>query len=306
MRESTQKCMFSESFESRNAKEQAELLVEEELSPEILEQIMDKVQDINKPGTAYSAFSGSEIKGKRNIESVLQSGLLGLRGSRDELRGGDPKEIWAKALRSPKKRTREEESSTLSSVFFNIVGRISSINYPINLKELDKNKLEIEQSYWASREGGMSVIFDLDKFKERDEEFYNAASKVNDFSGEEFLQEHKKLSKKYPPKIREFFSVDLTKTPSSADGFLLHYRVRPQWFRGITLSDTIKDKNKVELDHKEMIQRAKEFAKIMCEVDKDKLELLLPIYDIHGNLLWPKEMSYDEVKKMVQEKEENK
>ena len=32
---------------------------------------------------------------------------------------------------------------------------------------------------------------------------------------------------------------------------------------------------------------------------KDKLDRLVPIYDKQGNLLWPKQMSYEEVKEFV-------
>jgi hypothetical protein len=43
----------------------------------------------------------------------------------------------------------------------------------------------------------------------------------------------------------------------------------------------------------------------MLDVFKDRANLLLPIYDLVGNLLWPKQMSYEEVKKFVAERDKN-
>ena len=44
----------------------------------------------------------------------------------------------------------------------------------------------------------------------------------------------------------------------------------------------------------------------MLAIDEDDPELILPIYDSKGNLLWPKQMSHEEVKKFVTEREVNK
>ena len=41
---------------------------------------------------------------------------------------------------------------------------------------------------------------------------------------------------------------------------------------------------------------------VMKDIEQDKPELLVPIYDLNGNLLWPKQMSYEEVKKHIEEK----
>jgi len=60
--------------ESEKVSETKELEKEEEFSPEIIEKIMDKVQDIDKKVTAYSGVGGKSIL---NLHSILQEGLLG-------------------------------------------------------------------------------------------------------------------------------------------------------------------------------------------------------------------------------------
>ena len=41
----------------------------------------------------------------------------------------------------------------------------------------------------------------------------------------------------------------------------------------------------------------------MKAVFRSKQDRIVPVYDTHGNLLWPKQMSYEEVKKYVAERE---
>ena len=42
---------------------------------------------------------------------------------------------------------------------------------------------------------------------------------------------------------------------------------------------------------------------IMGNAFKDDKEKLLPVYDAVGNLLWPKQMNYEEVKNFVEERD---
>ena len=53
-------------------------------------------------------------------------------------------------------------------------------------------------------------------------------------------------------------------------------------------------------------KRANEITSIMLKIYKGKEELLIPIYDFRGNLWWPKRMSYEEVKKFIEERNKNK
>jgi len=65
------------------AQEEAEVEnLEKELSPEIIEKIMEKVEDINKRGTAFSVISPEYPtpkleSGESKLGSILKNGLVG-------------------------------------------------------------------------------------------------------------------------------------------------------------------------------------------------------------------------------------
>ncbi len=71
--------------------------IEQELSPEVIEKIMAKVQDINESGTAYTRLTPQNSrleKEEDKLRSIIKDGLLGNSG-------GLPREkvAWTKALR---------------------------------------------------------------------------------------------------------------------------------------------------------------------------------------------------------------
>lgn len=63
------------------------------------------------------------------------------------------------------------------------------------------------------------------------------------------------------------------------------------------------ESNPFTLETRSEVLRAKaeKIAQLMLEVNRDKPDNLIPIYDIHGNLWWPKQMSYKEVKRHADE-----
>lgn len=123
---------------------------EKELSPEAIEKIMEKVQDINQEGTAYSVIGATrqpshgdalnESVLEYDLSHVLESGLL---GNPIPLWGDYSFEEWWKY------RTRERERQIL---FFNIVGR-------------SHERESIRESYWWRRDA-TGIIFDISQFKE--------------------------------------------------------------------------------------------------------------------------------------------
>ena len=64
--------------------------------------------------------------------------------------------------------------------------------------------------------------------------------------------------------------------------------------------------NTPTINEQKNLIRAQEIATIMQEEYKNKQELNLPIYDVDGNLYWPKQMTYEEVKKFVAERDKDK
>lgn len=81
---------------------------------------------------------------------------------------------------------------------------------------------------------------------------------------------------------------------SSEWGFALHYRVAPRFIKGIIY----KGNNPEDF--------VKNIENIYRDVYVDKLSQAIPVYDIDGNLLWPKQMNYEEVKKFVKERDKEK
>ena len=100
--------------------------------------------------------------------------------------------------------------------------------------------------------------------------------------------------------------------PVSEAGFILCHRVAPRLFSGIVLSPGKENPVKGEgagrnfIEDTDYAPHVQKIVDEMMEADKEKPELLVPIYDLYGNLLWPKQMPYEEVKKLVADREKEK
>ena len=188
--------------------------VEKDKSPEEIEAekaAMEKVMDINKEGTAYSAFRGEFDK------NILTEGLLGLPWPEDKkvpysqiINEGSIKHYWAESA----KRIGRSVS------FCNIVGR--------DIKS-------IEGAAW----GFPGVVFDLSQFTEEDPIF------LYDVYHRKFDKKMRFRSRTYRPYSdsvgeRGYLSSRDEKgryNPHSSDGFAISPRVSPIFFRGIIISD---------------------------------------------------------------------
>ena len=59
----------------------------------------------------------------------------------------------------------------------------------------------------------------------------------------------------------------------------------------------IEDKDEANIQ-----QRVDQIVDVMFKTYEGREDRLIPVYDVHGNMWWPKKMSYEGVKKMVQDK----
>ena len=246
---------------------------ESELSPEVLEKVMNKVQDINEAGVAYSFVSGGPYSAgsifeqdnlqKTKLVRILKEGLLGT-PEKCYLEGVPPtKEQWAKEAQvSLRKGGR-------SNVYFNVTGMAHEEETP----NTQSGETWISKSAGSSKKNALAFIFDLSKFTYDDDT--------------------NKMSRKY----YETYYKRSTRKFTTAYGFNLSHRVPPRFFNGILL--------KLQ-DNYQYDQLAAEIGILSEQVYKEKGNLLLPIYDVYGNLYWPKKMSYEEVKKFVEERDKNK
>ncbi len=307
------------------SQEDSESKVEKELSPEIIEKIMEKVQDIDQKGTGYHALSDNE-----KLRSVLQDGLLGqeMHPNKSNIKLGKK---WAKAVRKTHK----------SFVHFNIVGR-AVLNQDTKLshdKQHLSEKREIGKSYYMGVPGKLAIMFDIGNYKE--------LTGVG-LPGEKSRGKSKSFRMAFYP---ESIDKEGLPKPHSEYGFVISYRIAPRFFKGIVLYpgresteeeirkelakrkksyegykkrgkpfyypqisesyfDEEKERNYVKFmgtkEDENYLPHVKKLTQAMMDVDKDKPERLIPIYDVYGNLWWPKQMSYEEVKKFVEERGKNK
>ena len=288
--------------------------VEEEFGSEVFKEIMDKVQDIDEYGTAYHVMTNVEdLPGvldedrdarpwKERLEDLLRHGLL---GTAHERMGTASKVNPKKWLETTRKQKRGE-------VMFNIVGREFAENSTTEIerqegRERGETWIESGSFMWQDS-NKIAIIFDLSKFKE-----------VEPRKGEDLSL----------PKSKTFH-VDSIQTKKndrgevmaqSDYGFSLYPRVPPNIFKGIVFKATRKHTEQEIIDYLKMMgdtsgnrlaienaetkednpkmleKRAEEVVLIMRELYKDKPHLMVPIYDVHGNLYWPEKLSHSELRK---------
>ncbi len=237
-----------------------------------INKIMGKVQDINKYGTAYTILT--RVSPEEMIEHamvVLKRGL-------------------------PQKRDRVQ--LPFNVVWFNIVGRA------IDVKD---EELQISRDKWAHQLILFAFIFSLaayreappilltDEIKKRNSgefaptyltnpDYYDALMSngpiINHYTGEIIKKEQ----------IMDGFDKPKVFTE---DGFVLKDVISPSRFLGIVTGAW----------HKTFIMNGSYLQKIVSAMTTNALtqqdeSYLLPIYDTKGNLWWPKQLTYEEVKKL--------
>jgi hypothetical protein len=263
-----------------------------QLTPEIEEMIMDKIQDINKYGTAFCSidFFQDSLPSDRlaALKNILSVGLLGKNDFEKSTTDINFKvEKW-------KKFARNWDVSN-NRIWFNIVGRIKDVPDP---------DFQIGSSMGHK---GVAAIFNLKDMRELDygylsnidmpgrpsekirHTFSSHETRVyggNSYSFEKFMQKlFPGRENKIPPH-----------RPGSVyghRGFVTPFRVSPQLFNGIVLNS---------VDQK-FIDDA---INSDITVNEKMPNRLLPIYDGDCNLLWPRQMSYEEVKAFVAERDAKK
>lgn len=290
--------------------------IEKELSLEIIKKIMEKAQDINAYGTAFtfigrgmrSIHEEPEVSFKQNIlKTILNKGLLGTSYDfRHEYKdiSSFSKEIGDKGDIFAKKWVENVRKSKESEVHFNIIGKSTAVFHKYIKEEghslSEKRTIEsIEEIDEYAIEDGNNIvlIFDLSKFKEEEVEI----SKV--WTGEKtsFVQKAHTFRPKSSPSKIEFDLRDKNNKllPSNEYGYTLSHRIAPRLFKGLVFRLDRWEKDDTEKKEKLF----SEVLETMLNVYKEKPGLLIPIYDSSGNMWWPKQMSYEEVKKFVAERD---
>lgn len=311
---------------------------EQKLSQEILEQVMEKVRDIDEPGIAYSAIIRRPNEPEK-LRSVLNDGILGMRRSRRHTEDTEvSRERW-------RQEVRQKDDRPL--VYFNIVGRAHDLMY-YRIDDKEKTRREINISYYVQLPGNKTIIlFDSQFAEEKNHPKYASPP----YKKKEVTESDKKIHRTFgvdDQYARRLYDIELPFSqrqemkglwgdkliPESERGFVLTSRVAPRYFQGIVFkvarvrteeevrkelkrtaillrisnSDEMKmNKERIEIQKRSIDedrpekwdQRAQELAETMMEANQKKPQQLVPIYDVYGNLYWPKKMSYEEVKQYV-------
>lgn len=270
--------------------------IEQELSPEVIEEIMRKVQDINTKGIAYSGVP------EERLQSILRHGLLGT-DYHGTTEGEIDKETWKANVRKRK-----------GQIYFNIVGRAYDISFDSKSNRYNEyGETEIGASEWMkhdwNKRNKIALLFDVSSFHE-EPPITNYHRKK--FKNRTFAADWDTLAKIWKEKVGdgispgdarsleklkghlggEFFTSDGFPKPWTEHGFLLNSRVAPRLLNGIVVKG-------IQDTDEHLLKRI--INQITSSVKKESR--LLPIYDTHGNLLFPKKMTYDEVKKLVTKKD---
>lgn len=206
---------------------------------------------------------GHTITPIENLDSILMNGIMGVSPQRKGVDRGSffNKNTKEKYIDDLKKNSHPPE------VFFNISGRV-----PYD----DESSQDLnEWNFLLKREGRVDIVFDISSFQE----VKNPTDK-----GDNLKVKNRQFVSQYPPE--SLMLNDNGETMATPDiGFKLSPRVPSRMIKGIVL---------YEYDQSERLEKAVE--QILFKMSENGK--FFPIYDIHGNLLWPKKISHDEIVKM--------
>lgn len=286
---------------------------EGQLSPEVLEKVMEKVQDVNRYGTAWSIVPEGRLK------NIFTDGLLGVSEDREGINrcnfyNENSKELFISDVR------KRHESNFSPDVYFNVVGRQE--HYGDQL--ISKNQRISDVSYYFIDEDALAILFDLSSFQEVSVENnrrlgYKKFGLHEHFSNPEIYSVTKNDKGESMSPIEYGFRLSPRMSPRLIQGLLFYKAKKLTSEEILTIPGLNPSKNFffdeegryylfrqgwfTEENNDEILEkRAKEIVIKMFEAKKT----LVPVYDYKGNLWWPKRMSYEEVKRFVEERDKQK
>ncbi len=260
------------------------------LPPEVTERIMEKVQDIQADGVAYSTVA----RNRNYFILIFRQGLLA-------------PSMYGKSKILEEEFELKRGTSNDQFIFFNINGRSGNSAYdhyaPVGI-----------HASWHRKTDDMTVIFDISKYKEIPlpeykegvdwrlikQQLIDGVKRRNfsinySISASSDINIYDKLGKPTRWLLcrgwkclnslleRGYKRENLIIAADDQYGFVLKHRVPPRFFRGIFIKA---ERRGGFLD----------IVNLMMESYRQRPDLLLPIYDTDGNLLWPRKMDYWQVK----------
>lgn len=254
---------------------------ETEKSPEEVEAekaAMEKVMDIDTFGI------GLHVCDRKELAPILNHGILGKGESSPIV----TKQSWAKDIK---------ERGPLH-VFANIIGESQESERGQDVWGKKLPKPEIGGLHYISHPSTRFIIlFDKNYYKQE------PPGREGD----------KQKSRTYRADQRGMYD-DRYKFPTSEYGYHFANRIPPKIFRGIVFK---KAKSKSGLEEKYYEQEIEEddvqalngFVQEIIQIQYRSIkrpDMANPIYDIHGKLWWPRQMTYEQVKQFVAERDAKK
>lgn len=319
-----------EILENSPAKNQ-DINKEIEITPEIEETVMKMVQDIHEPGIGYT---GAQLKNSGDFEAILENGIITPpvfeKRKYSEKRGSHYENIREQResyIESVKSRNPE------LAVWFNITGRTM---------DLQKGK-EYEDAFWHKQKGlnKIVVLFNLAGLKELQYDIWPNSDILSEIYDDNRDAIQAELEKKLTENTFSYASeqalrgmarhgTGLPEKVYSEYGFRMRGRLNPKSFEGVIvyhpsygilqdMHDQVKrysnkkskspEEDRINKDTaqeirtsiEDYIRQVSRWTKIMSITQR-----YLPIYSDGGELMWPKLMSYEEVKQFVAERDKDK
>ena len=299
-----------------------------ELSPEIIQAIMDKVKDINKVGNAFSVVNNKYPlpdldNGENKLDSILKHGLIGTTPDQEGMNGGTFfNKTNAKTYVGLLKQHKRPE------VFFSIIGRTVGDRTRRLGKDIKTNASKVDEygSLFGLDDNTIAVMFDLKAFSGE----YGSKPLIR---GEDQVDTHTFRPHNGGNPFNRSQQNDHGLTTHQDYGFILSPRVPSRLFEGIifqmqreltseeynariarVLAENTANSGSLsyekdeeflrrqkpyhyveEIDPQALRARAEEIAEKMIMVNQDNPSKLVPIYDYHGNMWWPKQMTHQEI-----------
>ncbi|KKT14646.1 MAG: hypothetical protein UV97_C0018G0005 [Candidatus Yanofskybacteria bacterium GW2011_GWF2_43_596] len=307
-----------------------------ELSPEIVEKIMEKVRDLNLADTAVTALNTNldDEESRRTLMIQLQKGLLG-KSQAASMPSDYNMDVWYKQARIEKKatlwcnivgRSAKEASKTYYLDEISICFSLKGFREEFPMRDVMARKVntpaagsEILSALGLGRDLDISLsdlIIKIEEYIKVNGPRLNAGCETTEKDGVltwtpgiNLLNVLKKINEKknFDPL---FAYID------SEWGYAIKHRVPPRNFYGIILrprepngeyitynTSQTESVREFSNDPEAMKKKVAILARLMVVAYKGREGLIMPIYDKDCNLLWPKQMSYEEVKRFVAERD---
>ena len=268
----------------------------ENLDSKTLQNIKNKIQDIDSEGTAFMVLGRNEtspiaLSLYDRIKKVFSLGVLNSNWLTKILDDeGENLDYYQREKLLPK--------APKGVVYFNIVGKSAQRKY--GTTEWKNQKIKQNGYLQYPAEDNVAIIFNLDKYKSLRKDLLERYFKLPINSSEPLdadgllktrTYSYNNTANAFVKSLKDNIPWLEENLPQADEdyGYILSNRIPPKFIKGIVLSSP-KGNNEALLEN------------VLATMALNaKSENLVPIYDVDGNLLWPERISHEEIEKQNKE-----